>query len=190
MPTIVDYSIVLERLTSEGLVCHYYNGGSFGFAAEAGAEIRGWVGSRDETIRKEMLVHVREVKPPVEAILVEWACEAWGRIFPGDIWVMPASHWSFELSHGNQSWLAGLLGEVGIDSGLLIGRTNAAAIAFMPGEDDGFKRLLRGLLKGLTSSDFVLAFPGRCAVCTLHHHKQLWWVSTNRQAVRLLDEIR
>ena len=35
MPKIIDYAIVLKRLTDEGLDCHYYNGGSFGFGAEA-----------------------------------------------------------------------------------------------------------------------------------------------------------
>jgi hypothetical protein len=94
------------------------------------------------------------------------------------------------LTHGNQVWLPELLKAIAIDSGLLIERTNAAAIEFLPSEEQHFKTLVQGLLSGLTASDFTLAFPGHPAVCMIHHHKQLWWVSTNQQIVRLLDEIR
>ena len=184
---IIDYPIVLRRLESEGLKCHYPNGGSFGFQTEG--EIRGWVGQTDETIRPEMKGKTRSVIEPFEANLVEWASRAWRQLLPGIVWVMPASHWSFELTHGNQRWLPGLLMEVGVDSGLLIGRTDAAAIEFLPSEDGVFSTLLGGLLHGLTGSDFTLVFPGRGTVCTVHHHKQLWWVSVDQQIVRGLDGI-
>jgi hypothetical protein len=187
MPNVIDYPIVLRRLESEGLKCHYPNGGSFGFPA--GGEVRGWVGPADETIRPEMKGNTRSVNEPFEANLVEWASRAWGRVLPGNVWVMPASHWSFELTHGNQQWLPGLLAKVGVDSGLLIGRTDATTIEFLPSEDEGFRTLLGGLLRGLTGSDFTLTFPGRKTVCTVHHHKQLWWVSDDQQVVRGLDEI-
>jgi hypothetical protein len=187
MPSIIDYPIVLRRLESEGLKCHYPNGGSFGFPA--GGQVRGWVGPVDETIRPEMRANVRSVKEPFEENLAEWALRAWRLVLPGNVWVMPASHWSFELSHGNQQWLPGLLKKVGIDSGLLIGRTDAAAIEFVPAEEEGFGVLLEGLLGGLTGSDFVLVFPGRGVVCTVHHHKQLWWVSVDQQVLRGLYEV-
>lgn len=187
MPNIIDYPIVLRRLESEGLKCHYPNGGSFGFPA--GGEIRGWVGPADETIRPEMKGKTRSVKEPFEETLAEWASRAWRQILPGNVWVMPASHWSFELTHGNQRWLPGLLRGAGVDSGLLIGRTDAAAIEFLPSEEEGFRGFLGGILHGLTGSDFVLVFPGRGTVCTVHHHKQLWWVSVNQQVVRGLDGI-
>ena len=49
MPSIIDYPTVLERLESEGLKCHYPNGGSFGFPK--GGQVRGWLGPADETIQ-------------------------------------------------------------------------------------------------------------------------------------------
>ena len=76
-----------------------------------------------------------------------------------------------------------LLTKVGVEPGLLIGRANAAAIEFSPSEEDPFRVFLEGLLNGLTGSDFVLVFPGRGTICTVHHHKQLWWVSINQQTV-------
>lgn len=189
MPSIVDYAIVLQTLESEGLVCQYFNGGSFGFPEDAVARIRGWLGPPDETIRPEMRPRTRMVKEPFEANLAEWAARAWLSILPGNVWVMPASHWSFELTHGNRQWLRDLLKAAGIEPGLIIGRTNASAIEFLPEEQLAFRVLIEGLLKGLTASDFTLVFPGRATVCTLHHHKQLWWVSTDQQTVSKLDGI-
>jgi hypothetical protein len=187
MPTIIDYPIVLDRLSSEGLTCHYYNGGSFGLAD---AEVRGWVGPPDETIKPAARELTRNVPEPFEATLTGWASRVWRQALPGNVWVMPASHWSFELTHGNQSWLPSLLNAINIDSSLLIQRTNAAAIEFLPSEEQHFKTLLEGLLTGLTASDFTLAFPEHAAVCMIHHHKQLWWVAADQQIVRFLDEIR
>jgi hypothetical protein len=34
---------------------------------------------------------------------------------------------------------------------------------------------VQGLLAGLVASDFVVIFPDTLALCTLHHHRQLWW---------------
>ena len=189
MPSIIDYQIVLERLESEGLKSNYYNGGSFGFPPAAGAQIRGWVGPSDETIRPEMLLHTRGVKSPFETNLTHWTLRSWRQLLPGNIWVMPASHWSFELTHGNQQWLPELLMMVAIDPGLLIGRTDAAAIEFLPSEEKPFGIFIERLLGDLTSSDFTLAFPGRGTVCTIHHHKQLWWVSIDQQVISGLDAI-
>jgi hypothetical protein len=39
--------------------------------------------------------------------------------------------------------------------------------------------LVAALLENLRMSDFMLAFPGRPALCTIHHHKQLWWQTTD-----------
>jgi len=189
MPSIIDYSIVLQSLTSQGLICHYYNGGSFGFPESATPMIRGWIGPADETIRAAARDHIRQVPPPFEATLSDWASRAWRGILPGKVWIMPASHWSFELSHGNGHWLPDLLRNVGIDPGLLIGRTDASALEFLPDEPDCFKLVVQGLLSGLSASDFTMAFPGLDAVCMIHHHKQLWWVSADQPTVRHLDEI-
>jgi hypothetical protein len=187
MPTIIDYAIVLQRLESAGMKCQYPRGGSFGFPE--GAEVRGWIGPADATIRPEMRAVVRNVKEPFEATLTEWACRAWQQYLPGPVWVMPASHWSFELTHGNQQWLPGVLLKAGVDAGQLIGRTDASAIEFLPSEDGVFRILIEGLLRGLTGSDFTIAFPGRAAICTVHHHKQMWWISTDPQLLAVLDNI-
>jgi hypothetical protein len=189
MPCIIDYAIVLRQLQSEGLKCHYYNGGSFGFADSAGAQVRGWVGPPDETIRLEMKRWVRGVGEPHVNRLADWAARAWKGVLSGNVWIMPASHWSFELEHGNQAWLPWLLREIGINPSLLIGRTNAAAIEFQPAEEQPFCRLIEGLLDGLAASDFTLAFPGRKTVGILHHHKQLWWMTMNDLIARGLDGI-
>ena len=37
--------------------------------------------------------------------------------------------------------------------------------------------MMRRLLEMLISSDFMIAFPKRDTLCTLHHHKQLWWTT-------------
>jgi len=189
MPCIIDYPIVLRQLESEGLKCQYFNGGSFGFADPAAAQVRGWIGPADETIREEMRRFVRGPGEPHVDRLVEWASRAWIGVLGGRVWVMPASHWSFELEYGNGAWLPGLLGEIGIDPKLLMGRTNAAAIEFQAGEEQGFRWLIGGLLSGLTASDFTLAFPGRATVCMIHHHKQLWWMTMDELIVQGLDEI-
>jgi len=187
MPSIIDYPNVLRRLESEGLKCNYPNGGSFGFPT--GAQVRGWLGPVDDTIRPEMRAHTRNVPEPFDANLAQWAWRAWRQLLPGSVWVMPASHWSFELTHGNQRWLPGLLMKAGIDSALLIGRADASVIEFLPPEEEAFRAFLGGLLNGLTGSDFTLAFPGRGVVCIVHHHKQLWWVSMSQQTVMRLDGI-
>jgi len=189
MPTLIDYPLVLHQLQSEGLKCHYYNGGSFGFPAAANPQIRGWLGPPDETIRPEMRLLTRNLNDPYEATLSDWASHAWQQFLPGTVWIMPASHWSFELTHGNQSWLPDLLTSIGIDPGLLIERTNASAIEFLLNEDSLFRTFIQGLLTNLTASDFTLVFPSRKTVCTLHHHKQLWWVTTDQLVVRGLDSL-
>jgi hypothetical protein len=136
-----------------------------------------------------MRPNVRGVSEPFAANLANWAAQAWQRLLPGSLWVLPASHWSFELTHGSQHGLSDLLVAAGIDSTLLIGRTNAAAIQFLPPEDRRFRQFIEGLLHGLVSSDFTLVFPGRATICTVHHHKQLWWVSIDQQIVSGLDAI-
>jgi hypothetical protein len=189
MPRIIDYPAVLERLTKQGLRCNYFNGGSFGFAGATNPVIRGFLGPEDPTIRAEMRGMTRRVEPPYERNLADAAARVWRGHLPGPVWVMPASHWSFELSHGNQHWLPGLLQTIGVDSKGLAGRTNAAAIEFQAGEDAGFGELVACLLENLTASDFTLAFPGHEVVCMIHHHKQLWWVTTDDRLAAALDSL-
>jgi hypothetical protein len=103
---------------------------------------------------------------------------------------MPGSHWSFELGHGSGGWLPGLVNDLAVDAAALAARTTAAAIEFLPKEAEAFEVCLKGLLNGLSSSDFTLVFPGRSVITTIHHHKQLWWVSTNKAVIEALDQIK
>jgi hypothetical protein len=90
---------------------------------------------------------------------------------------MPASHWAYELDFGSREWMPALLEAIGVDPGLLQHRTTAAAIEFAPEESPALVHFVVRLLEMLQGSDFALAFPHRRVVCTLHHHKQLWWTS-------------
>src|ERR1700683_4859395 len=69
MPLIIDYTVVLQRLESEGLRCNYPNGGSFGFAPGAGPQVRGWIGPADPTIRPAMQSMIRHFCIPQEFYL-------------------------------------------------------------------------------------------------------------------------
>ena len=84
---------------------------TFGFPA--GGEMRGWVGPADETIRPAMKGKARSVKEPFERTLAEWASRAWRQILPGNVWVMPASHWSFELTRWQSAMVAGIVAGCG-----------------------------------------------------------------------------
>jgi hypothetical protein len=189
VPSIVDYEIVLKRLQDDGLRCNYPNGGAFGFPHGVSTYIRGWIGPPDPTIREGMLALVRCAGEPHIDRLATLAIRAWQSVLPGPAWIMPGSHWSFELAHGSKAWLAGLLSQIGVDARSLLERTTAAAIEFLPEEDGALEILLKGLLNGLTSSEFTLAFPERPVITTIHHHKQLWWVSADKVLIDSLDQI-
>ena len=60
-----------------------------------------------------MRANARNVNEPFEANLADWALQAWRLILPGNVWMMPASHWSFELTHGNRELDAGIADEGG-----------------------------------------------------------------------------
>jgi len=187
VPRIIDYAIVLQTLTAEGLRCNYHNGGSFGFGAEAGAAVCGWVGPPDATILPNLRPMLRQVSPPYEANLAQSATLAWQQYLPGSLWVMPASHWSYELKHGSGEWLPEGVAKLGLDAGSLAQRTNAAAIEFLPAEIGEFRQFAQRLLEGLSGSDFTLAFSERQTICTVHHHKQLWWMTRDATAAQGLE---
>src|ERR1041385_2783128 len=179
--TIIDYPIVLARMKAMGLVCNYYNSGSFGFPKEAATHISAWIGLDDPTIRPQMRQHVREVSPPFEPTLAELARRVWREVIGGPIWVMPASHWAFEMDFGSRSWMPAALASLGITPAELERRTDGSAIEFSPDETDAFTGFLETLLVNLASSDFTLGFPDRPIVCSVHHHKQLWWITSNAE---------
>ena len=190
MPRIVDYPLVADRLTREGLVSLYPNSGAFGFPPEAGAASVGWIGPDDPSIRPASLPLTRRVPPPHEAMLATLATRVWKEHLSGaEAWVLPTSHWAYELTFGSHEWLPELLSSCGISPDILRDRHDGSALRFSPDEAPGFEKLISGLLLRLFGSDFQIAWPGCPAVCTVHHHKQLWWSTTDPRLVARLDEL-
>ena len=189
MPWIVDYPQALQRMREQGLVSLYYNSGAFGFADGTPTRSVGWVGPDDPSLRPEARALARPVPPPYEAELAARVVRATRELLPGKVWLMPKSHWAYELDFGSRDWMPALLEHAGIDSGLLQPRTNAAAIEFDLHEADALRHVVHGLLRMLLGSDVALAFPGRPVVCTLHHHKQVWWTSTDSALIDSLGQL-
>jgi len=174
-------------MESSGLRCLYHNSGAFGFADDVTTLARGWIGAADETIRPAARSIARIVPPPVEKTLANMAGRVWNDRLPGPIWLMPKSQWSYELQFGSHDWLPVLLRDLGVDPALLAPRNNAAALEFHLDERESLTHLVQTLLLNLLGSDFLMAFPGRPIVCTLHHPKQLWWMTTDQSLVDRLD---
>jgi hypothetical protein len=189
MPRIIDYADVLARMTSDGFRSLYHNSGAFGFPPDRETFARGWIGPADSTIRPDARAIVHSIPPPHEANLAALTTGVWLKVLPGVAWVMPKSHWSYELDFGSKAWLPGLLNEIGIDSQLLVPRNNAAALEFASDESESFARFIEGLLQNLLGSDFSLAWPGRAIVATVHHHKQIWWITSNLDLPKHLDAV-
>ncbi len=189
MPTVVDYPIVLAEMQRMGLRSLYYNSGAFGFADGTATTSFGWVGPADETIRPAAVPLVRAVPPPYAAELTWRLIRAWEELLPGDVWVMPKSHWAYELDFGSRDWLPGVLTTVGVDPAGLSGRNNAAAVCFGPDEMEPFKHLVGNLLMHLKGSDFAAAWPGRRSICTIHSHQQLWWTTDDAAVAAGLDRL-
>lgn len=186
---MIEYSAVLEKMSPPQFKCHYYNSGAFGFPESANARTLAWIGPEDSTIRPEAQVLTRRVVPPYEATLAKMATRLWQDQIGGRAWVMPKSHWAFELGHGSREWMPALIDGLGLDFGLLENKTNAAAIEFTANEPEPFERFLAGLLTLLHGSDFMIAFPGRGILCTLHHHKQLWWTTTEKKVIEAVGSL-
>lgn len=187
MPSIIDYPQVRDRLLAAGLVSNYYNGGAFGFPKTITPAISGWIGPDDPSIRPEMKPRTHQVPPPYEQNLATDLTRAWTHADLGaEAWIMPLAHWAFELDFGHAAWLPRLLTSISIDPHQLHGRTDAAAIAFNRAESAAFIPFIERLLAGLTASDFIAVFPDSLVLCTLHHHRQLWWQTKDQP---LLDRI-
>lgn len=189
MPRIIDYAAVCQTMTDAGFVSLYHNSGAFGFGKAAETSSVGWVGPPDPTIREGARALIRHVPPPFERNLAELAAVAWQEHLPGAAWVLPRSHWAYELDFGSREWMPGLLRSVGLDHEALMTRNDGTAIEFDSVERDAFVRLIEGLLQRLLGSDFALAFPGRPTICTVHHHKQLWWTTTDLRVVDALHQL-
>lgn len=180
MPWIIDYPIVLEEMTRRGFRCNYHNSGAFAFDAPAGAVTTlAWIGPDDPTIRESFRPLIRPFPEPYEPTLARAARKLWLEQIGGAVWAMPTSHWAYELEHGSGQWMCALIDQVGLDSGHLLGRNNGSAIEFQPAEADAFETFVQRLLEMLLGSDFLLVFRDKPILCMVHHHKQLWWQSTD-----------
>ena len=189
MPRIIDYTRVVEVMRSGGFVSLYHNSGAWGFAQDVPTKSLGWIGPADDSIRLAARPLVRQVPPPFERNLAELAAAAWGRHFPGPVWVTPKSHWAYELNFGSREWMPDLLASIGVDPAALTPRNDGTALEFGESERAPFVRCVETLLGRLLGSDFALAFPGRPMVCTLHHHKQIWWTTSEEAVVAELEKL-
>jgi hypothetical protein len=189
MPSIIEYPIVLDQLQQQGFIALYHNSGAFGFPPEIPTHSRGWIGPPDDSIQLFARPLTRPVPEPYEANLAAMAQRAWHACLPGEAWVMPKSHWAYELNFANPDWMPQLLETIGINSKMLAERNNAAAIRFALDESGLFLHFVQRLLEMLHGSDFTMVFPGNKTLCTIHSHKQLWWTTTNPQITTELDRI-
>jgi len=189
VPRIIDYPQVVEATRAAGLISLYHNSGAFGFPETMAARSVGWIGPPDDTIRAAARSVVRHVPPPFERNLAELAAVVWQEQLIGPVWVMPKSHWAYELDFGSHEWLPGLLQSIGVDPAVLAGRNDGSAIQFEMPEREPFVACVETLLARLLGSDFALAFPGRSTLCTVHHHKQLWWTSAQTPVSEMLDRL-
>lgn len=190
MPRLVDYAAVLQQMTGRGFVSLYPNSGAFGFPAEVKTSTIGWTGGDDPTIRPAAKALTRTVPAPYAQNLATLATRVWRDLLPGAVWVMPKAHWAYELMFGSQAWLPALLSSIDVHPNALEPRHDGSAVEFVLSESDSFETLVRGLLDNLLGSDFLLAWPHHPLVCTVHHHKQLWWTSSEEQHVEGLELVR
>jgi hypothetical protein len=189
MPRIIDYAIVLEQMQRGEFRCLYHNSGAFGFLDESGTASIGWIGAADATLKPAAQALARIVAQPIEGNLSMLALRAWSDHLPGAVWVMPKSHWAYELEFGSRQWMGALLEKIEVDSALLMGRNNAAAIEFQSGEEERFQFFVQQLLTNLAGSDFLLAFPQYKTICTVHNHKQLWWTTGDEGILAVLERL-
>lgn len=173
MPRVIDYADVQHRLSAAGLTCLYHNSGAFGFTEQV--HVTGWMGREDPTIRPAARALARCVPEPHATNLARMLEAAWLGHLAGEAWLMPKSHWHYELHFGNRDLLGALLTTLGIDPALLRDRNSGDAIAFSAEESALLRGAAERLLEGLRGSDFLVAFPDYRTVCTIHHHRQLWW---------------
>jgi len=187
MAELVDYTEVFDTLTAVGLQCLYHNSGAFGFRDDVSTYSVGWILREDPTIKpaaREMAICLKGG----ESTLADFAVRAWRNLAPNDpAWVLPKSHWAYELTFGSYAWLPDALSKVGLDAGELSGRNDGSAIEFAPKESAACQMFIETLLRNLSGSDFMLILGGGKVLCTIHHHKQLWWTSQDAAALPKTD---
>jgi hypothetical protein len=188
MPRIIDYSVVQQRMQECGFVSLYHNSGAFGFPQETKVEVIGWIGNDDPTIRESARPLTRQIPPPLEPNLVGLLQQVVLSSLTTEPWLLPKSHWHYELHFGNRELLESLLPHINIDPADLRDRNDGSAIAFSRDETNLLMQTTQRLLEGLTGSDFLLAWPNQQTLCTIHHHKQLWWQSAQSRFSSILPE--
>jgi hypothetical protein len=166
----------------------YHNSGAFGFDPAVPTRSIGWIGPADPTIRNAAKPFTRQIPPPYTENLLRLTESAW-QIIGGPAWLMPMSHWAYELQFGNPDWLSSTLQNAGIDPGPLAASNQAAAVEFLPSESAEFAAMIGQLLKNLKNSDFVLYFSDRPILAALHHHRQIWWSSTDAALIAELSSL-
>src|SRR4051812_36145908 len=97
MPWIIDYQIVLEQMRRGGFKSLYYNSGAFGFAENSNVKTIGWIGAPDTSLRAEAAALARRVSAPYEENLARLVAGMWREQIGGKSWIMPMSHWAYEL---------------------------------------------------------------------------------------------
>lgn len=178
MPRVIDYDEVLRSLTGRRLVSLYYNSGAFGFDRSAAVQHAGWILREDPTIRPAARELARLVAGDEQTLATMAA-----RLVDQAVWVMPKSHWAYELDFGSSAWLPAALGAIGIDADTLIRRHDGSAIEFSTAEKTTFESFTGALLKNLAGSDFMFVTADARTICTIHHHKQLWWSSVDEDVI-------
>ena len=189
MPRIVEYLQLVEAMRGLHLRSLYYNSGAFGYERDASTKSTGWICAEDGSLRPEARQLARLLPGPPEGTLASLLTRAVTELFDGAAWLMPKSHWAFELDFGSKPWMPAALQQIGLDDKLLAPRTTGDAIAFSPNEIEQFTAFSRQLIANLMGSDFAMASPGKSFVCTLHHHKQVWWTTTDPALLHGLEQL-
>ncbi len=187
MAELVDYSEVFDTLTVAGLQCLYHNSGAFGFKDDAATQSVGWILREDSTIKPAARA-LAELVEGNEATLATRAVQVWKTVAPDSpAWVLPKSHWAYELTFGSYAWLPAALAAIGLDANELCGRNDGSGIEFAPADSAACQGFIETLLRNLAGSDFMLVLGGGKLICTIHHHKQLWWTASDISALPKRD---
>jgi hypothetical protein len=188
MPRIIDYPTVLQRMTKLGYRSLYFNSGAFGFERGVETLSRGWIGPPDRSIRESARAIVRQASAPFALTMTTSMIDVWSKSVPGPLWLMPKSHWAYELDFGHRDWLPAVLQQIGIDPAALAGLNNAVAIEFTESDKSEFVYIVIELLNRLVTSDFQSVFLDHSTICTVHTRCQLWWTTTSARVIDRLDE--
>ena len=180
---------MLSRLQNQGLKSLYHNSGAFGFANGVPTISRGWIGPEDASIAPAGRAIACQIAPPFESNLAALFTRFWRNNSPAPIWIMPKSHWAYELQFGGRQWLSDALNDIGIHSDLLMHLNNATAVEFQPAEEKTVHIFIQNLLTNLVGSDFQAVFADSTTICTIHSRSQLWWTTVVPAIADRLDEL-